>query len=90
MDTVQIIFYDLKTDLTDTEFCVNLQDRLQRAGMQTHELSIKRAGDKLHIVTMGIFGTVVEDVITRCITRYLGNVYGPAEFSCASFRIVDP
>jgi len=90
MDTVQIIFYDLKTVLTDTAFCVNLQDRLQRAGIQTHELSIKRAGDNFHIVTMGIFGTVVEDVITGCITSYLENVYDPAKFSCTSFRLVNP
>jgi hypothetical protein len=90
METVQIIFHDLKTTITDPQLCEKIQNLLRRRGILTHQPSIKRAGGQTQIVTVGIFGTVVEKEIVGCVTRYLEEQPQAAEFDYSSVEVICP
>jgi len=77
MNTVKILIYDIKTEITDGVLCDRLRGRLYMSGIQTHTPSSIKREDGALVVTMGIIGTIVVDAIEACVSRFLNDDNSP-------------
>ena len=77
MNTVKILIYDIKTEISDWVVSDRLRGRLYMGGIQTQEPNSITREDGALVLTMGIRGTIVIESIEACVSRFLKDGSNP-------------